>query len=117
MLAVLINIHEHKGAAMDPITLDRPIKRGDTEIAEITLRRPDAGEPRGVVLSDLLRMEATAVSNVLPRITQPSLTAQEVAKMDPADLFQCAVQVTDFLLPKSMKPQAESTPTSAFPDA
>lgn len=102
---------------MEPITLDRPIKRGDTEITEITLRRPDAGELRGVILSDLLRMETTAVCAVLPRITQPLLTPNEVAKMDPADLFQCAMQVTDFLLPQSMKPQAESTELLASPDA
>lgn len=86
------------------IPLETPILRGETSIAAITLRKPAAGELRGVVLSDLIRMESTAVMTVLPRITDPALTAPEVASMDPADLMACAMEISSFLLPKSLLP-------------
>lgn len=86
------------------IPLETPILRGETSISAITLRKPAAGELRGVVLSDLIRMESTAVMTVLPRITDPALTAPEVASMDPADLMACAMEISSFLLPKSLLP-------------
>ena len=87
-----------------PIDLDRPIQRGEGHINSITLRKPDAGALRGLVLSDLLRMEAGAVADLLPRITEPPLLAHEVARMDAADLMACAVEISNFLLPRSLKP-------------
>ncbi|WP_415258836.1 phage tail assembly protein [Thauera phenylacetica] len=87
-----------------PIDLDRPIPRGEGHINSITLRKPDAGALRGLVLSDLLRMEAGAVADLLPRITEPPLLAHEVARMDAADLMACAVEISNFLLPRSLKP-------------
>lgn len=87
-----------------PIELDRPIPRGEGHINSITLRKPDAGALRGLVLSDLLRMEAGAVADLLPRITEPPLLAHEVARMDAADLMSCAVEISNFLLPRSLKP-------------
>lgn len=87
-----------------PIDLDRPIPRGEGHINSITLRKPDAGALRGIVLSDLLRMEAGAVADLLPRITEPPLLAHEVSRMDAADLMACAVEISNFLLPRSLKP-------------
>ena len=82
-----------------PIQLEKPIPRGEGQIDTITLRKPDAGALRGIVLSDLLRMEAGAVADLLPRITEPPLLAHEVARMDAADLMACAVEISNFLLP------------------
>ena len=36
------------------VVLDEPIKRGDTTITQLELRKPMSGELRGVSLSDLL---------------------------------------------------------------
>lgn len=85
------------------VTLDTPIKRGSVKINEITLRKPMAGELRGVTLADLLQMDVLALRKVLPRITSPALTDQELGQMDPADLVQLGGVVTGFLLPKSAK--------------
>jgi hypothetical protein len=49
-------------------------------------------------------MEAGAVADLLPRITEPPLLAHEVARMDAADLMACAVEISNFLLPRSLKP-------------
>lgn len=84
-----------------PIILDTPIKRGESEITELALRKPAAGELRGVTLTDLLQMDVAALTKVVPRISEPALTEAEVARMDPADLVQIGGVVTGFLLPKS----------------
>lgn len=91
---------------MTPIPFETPIPRGDTLLGGVTLRKPDAGALRGIILSDLVRMEATAVMTLLPRITEPPLLPHEVSKMDPADLMACAVEVANFLLPRSLKPES-----------
>ncbi|WVM88883.1 phage tail assembly protein [Halopseudomonas pachastrellae] len=78
------------------IELDEPIKRGTTEITEVTLRKPVSGELRGVSLMELAQMDVQALRKVLPRISSPSLTDVEVARMDPADLMQCGVAVASF---------------------
>ena len=97
------------------VTLDTPIKRGEQVISDITLRKPGAGELRGVSLMDLMRMEVAALHTVLPRITTPTLTTADVSKMDPADLTQLASEVSGFLLPKRLKedsyPSAPTTPS------
>lgn len=82
------------------ITLDTPLTRGDQTIGFITLRKPNAGELRGLSLSDLLQMDVTALQRVIPRIASPMLTEADVAGMDPADLMQCGAKVAGFLLPK-----------------
>lgn len=93
-------------ASPNTIILDSPIKRGTSEILEVTLRKPMAGELRGVTLTDLLQMDVLALRKVLPRITTPTLTEHEIGQMDPADLVQLASLVTGFLLPKSAKADA-----------
>ena len=85
------------------ITLDTPIKRGESEIATVAVRKPTAGELRGVSLTDLLQMEVTSLHRVLPRITEPALTETEIAGLDPADLFQLGTAISGFLLPRAMK--------------
>ncbi len=85
------------------IELDEPIKRGATEITEVTLRKPVSGELRGVSLMDLAQMDVLALRKVLPRISSPSLTDVEVGTMCPADLMQCGVAVAGFLLTKKMR--------------
>ena len=85
------------------VTLDKPFTRGNNTIDSLTLRKPASGELRGVSLLELMQMDVQALSKVLPRITNPSLTTQEVAAMDPADLLACGVAVSGFLLQKSAK--------------
>ena len=85
------------------INLDQPIDHGGQAFVTVDLRKPTAGELRGLSLADLLRMEVAALETVIPRISSPVLTKQDVGKMDPADLMQCGVAVADFLLQKSQK--------------
>ena len=84
------------------VTLDQVIQRGDTTITEIQLRKPKAGEMRGLNMADVLQMDVNALTKLLPRITTPILTEAEIGNMDPADLMQLGSEVSTFLVPKKM---------------
>jgi Phage tail assembly chaperone proteins, E, or 41 or 14 len=84
------------------VELDTPILRGKTEITSVTVRKPQSGALRGTRLQALMDMDVNAMMTVLPRVTTPALTAQEIAEMDPADLVSLSVEVVTFLLKKSV---------------
>ncbi len=90
------------------VTLDTPIQRGEQQITEVVLRKPAAGELRGIALTDLLQLDVVALSTVLPRISSPALTSADIAKLDPADLVQLGGEVAGFLLPKAARAEADS---------
>ncbi|WP_338725807.1 phage tail assembly protein [Shewanella baltica] len=90
------------------ITLDQPIIRGKESVTEVTLRKPKAGELRGLSLSDLLNLDVNAISTVLPRISSPMITKDEVLNMDPADLVQIGGEISNFLVPKKLQMDTQS---------
>lgn len=81
-------------------TLQEPIKRGDKVIEDIRLRIPKSGELRNLALADLLQMEVNALKVLLPRISAPTLTEQEITNLHPADLVQLGGKVISFLVPQ-----------------
>lgn len=85
------------------VELDTPITRKGGDVTTITLRKPKAGELRGLSLTDVLQMDVNALGKLLPRISQPMLTEDEVRNMDPADLVQLGGEVAGFLVPKKHK--------------
>ncbi|WHS62255.1 phage tail assembly protein [Pseudomonas sp. G2-4] len=88
------------------VILDTPIIRGKSVIDSITLRKPQSGELRGVQLVELLNMDVATLIKILPRISNPGITAPEAACMDPADLLACGSKISGFLLQKSVKTDA-----------
>ena len=102
-------------AANTPIftsfTLDQPIFVGASEAhpagTEIKVRRPSAGELRGVNISALISScDYLEVERLAPRITTPTLHKQAIAAMAPADFVQLGGEIVDFLLPKAVKQAA-----------
>ncbi|MGG7447734.1 phage tail assembly protein [Kosakonia oryzendophytica] len=85
------------------ITLENPIKRGEQSITVITLMKPNAGTLRGVSLAAVANAEVDALIKVLPRITSPSLTEQEVSALDLVDMVALAGKVVGFLSPASAR--------------
>jgi hypothetical protein len=85
------------------VTLDTPIMRGELTIDVIEVRKPKSGALRGLSLSALLNLDYGALETLLPRITTPILSKQDVAELDPSDLTQLGSEVMDFLLPKDAK--------------
>lgn len=95
--------------AANTVTLDTPIQRGALTIDKVTLRKPTAGELRGVSLAELLQMKVDALQTVLPRITQPMLHKQDMTSLDPADLVNLGAVVVGFLLTKEQKADFQTT--------
>ena len=83
------------------VVLDTPIKRGSHTVTHVTVRKPRAGELRGVSLVSLLQMDVAALQAVLPRVTTPVLTRPDIDQLDPCDLVQLGTEVSNFLLPKA----------------
>ncbi|MGP3591551.1 phage tail assembly protein [Vagococcus sp. WN89Y] len=83
------------------ITLESPIKRGEQVISTLSLMKPNAGTLRGVSLAAVANAEVDALIKVLPRITSPSLTEQEVAALELPDMIALAGKVVGFLSPTS----------------
>lgn len=88
------------------VELDDHIVRGSTIIASVDIRKPSAGELRGVSLMDVAQMDVSALRKVLPRITIPSLTDAEIGNLSVADIMQCGVIVAGFLLTKQQKAES-----------
>lgn len=85
------------------VFLDYPFERAGQTIAFVDVRRPKSGELRHLNLNALINSGYNELETVLPRITTPRLTKEDVANLDPADLTQLAGEVMDFLLPKAAK--------------
>ncbi|QTN08932.1 GpE family phage tail protein [Escherichia coli] len=80
------------------ITLDNPVKRGEQVIEQVTLMKPSAGTLRGVSLAAVANSEVDALIKVLPRMTAPMLTEQEVAALELPDLVALAGKVVGFFV-------------------
>ena len=88
----------------DPIPLDAPIQRGEQTIDSLRLRKPRSGELRGVSLVDLAQLDVMALQRVLPRISQPSITEQEVGNLEPADLLALGAELAGFFERRTDRP-------------
>ena len=91
------------------VTLEDPIVRGGETITTLVIRRPRAGELRGLSLTEVANMKTDAMVDLLPRITQPSLLKHEVEAMGPADFISCAMEVATFLAPQALLASASKT--------
>lgn len=92
--------------------LTDPIKRGDDEVTGFDIRRPKAGELRGVKVLDLMHMDVAAVSEVLPRISVPPLSAAEVADLDIFSFGEAAGHISNFFtVEPEKKVNNSSSPT------
>lgn len=94
----------NSSTSLRTITLDVPLPRASGEpIASVQVRKPNAGELRGLTLMALSQLDVAALETLLPRITIPILHKADIARLDPADLMQLGGEVMDFLLPKAAK--------------
>lgn len=80
------------------ITLDTPIKRGDQVIEHVTVAKPTAGSLRNCSIVNVVQMDVTTLTTLLPRITTPTLTEADIKTMDVADLTAIATEVSGFFV-------------------
>lgn len=69
----------NKNASTATVTLSKPVKIDGEEVTKITLRKPMAGELRGLKLTDVLQMDVNAIIGLVPRISMPPLMDDQVA--------------------------------------
>lgn len=92
---------QEQTATAPGVALETPIVRGEQTITHVELRKPKAGELRGVALTDLLRLDVAALQLVLPRVSNPTLTSADVAALEPHDLMQLGTEVLGFFMSKA----------------
>lgn len=85
------------------ITLSSPIMRGETEIRQVTIRKPKAGELRNLNVEGLFNTDVNTLFVVLPRITMPTLMENDIANLETEDLLEFAGAVKGFFMPPAMK--------------
>ncbi len=59
---------------MKKITLHKPIENGDKKITSVTMRKPSAGEMRGLSLAEVGMLDVDTLITLIPRITTPSIS-------------------------------------------
>lgn len=94
------------------VKLGTPIVRGEQTITEITLRKPKSGELRGLSLSELMKADVGTLQTLLPRITQPTLTTQDVDGMDVVDLVIVAGEVLGFFMAPEDRAKLSPSPAA-----
>ena len=89
----------------DPVKLAEAIERGTGDkkqkIESVKIRKPMSGELRGLRLVDLANADVSSMITVIPRISEPALTEQELSEMDPSDFSNLAIEVVGFLEAKN----------------
>lgn len=90
------------------VILEMPIVRGETEITRVDLRKPNAGELRGLSLQDLGRSDVNSLLALIPRISTPSLVAPEVEKLSVEDLASFGSVIFDFFLTPAQRAQIQA---------
>lgn len=85
------------------VTLSEPIRREGGDVTTISIRKPRAGELRGLKVEDLFATDINALIAVLPRITSPVIAAHEVEQFEADDLLEVAGAVKGFFMPEALK--------------
>ena len=69
------------------VTLRDPLSVGGKKIDSIHIREPKAGELRGIKLIDVMQMDVAAYEMLLPRITEPALSIEQVRDLSVGDMM------------------------------
>ena len=69
----------------ETVQLEQLIQFGGTTITEIKIRKPNVKALSGVSLQAIYQHDVNALIKVLPRVTTPALTSQQVLDLDPVD--------------------------------
>ena len=67
------------------------------------MRKPRAGELRGLKVEDLFTTDINTLIVLLPRIAQPTIIAQDVEGLEAEDLLEVAGAVKGFFMSAQLK--------------
>lgn len=102
---------EGTGARFSSFKLDHDIEINGQVIhpagTEVRVRKPKAGELRGIDISATIgRCDYAQIEKLAPRVTTPVLHKEHVAAMEADDFTQLGGEIVDFLLPRAVKQAA-----------
>lgn len=80
------------------VTFTEGFARGNSVIKEVTLRRPKAGNLRGLSLATLLQLDVNAIAKLTPRISSPTMNESDVYELAPADLTSLGKEIISFFV-------------------
>ncbi len=83
------------------VKLQTPLQIGEKKIHEITVREPKAGELRGIKLLDVIQMDVAAYETLLPRITDPALTVDQIRDFSASQIMEFMDKVGNAFAPSS----------------
>lgn len=85
------------------IELYEPIVRNSGPVTKLTLRKPRAGELRGLSVQALFSCDVVAVLTVLPRISTPHITEVEAASLSTEDFAEISGTISGFFTTSEQK--------------
>lgn len=83
---------------LNTVKLSVPLKDGDKEIDNINLRKPNAGELRGVAVLQLMQMQPEEFAKLVPRISTPMINEHLFNQLDLADMMDIMTTVQGFFM-------------------
>ncbi|MEI7214260.1 phage tail assembly protein [Pectobacterium versatile] len=86
------------------VILQNPITRKGGDVKEVTITGAlkQAGSLRGLKVYDVMTSDVDSLLTLLPRVTSPALTKEELTRMDTWDFCQLSNAVATFLQPSSL---------------
>lgn len=97
--------------AMKRIALPCPIVRGEMEITELGLRKPKAGELRGLSIGKIMDADIATMITLLTRISAPPLTEHEASALEPENLVELSGEIIGFFLTPAQRAMLETEST------
>ncbi|MDR0067929.1 phage tail assembly protein [Acinetobacter sp. JW] len=103
-----INQEQIKNPNEEVVPLEVPIQMGENMITHVTVRKPGVKALSGTSLQAIYQYDVDALCRVLPRVTSPALTPQQVFQLDPVDFAQLGGHLVSFLYPKAFQTEIKA---------
>lgn len=79
------------------------IREGGVNVETLTLRKPNAGELRGLKVPDVVNGDVNTIIALLPRIASPVISQDEAETLDLEDFGEIAGAVFGFFMNREAK--------------
>ena len=80
------------------VTLTEPLRRGETELTEITILKPNVLTLKGLKMFEIMQIDVDTYIQLLPRITAPALTKNELQNMEAVDFTALCLETVGFFV-------------------
>ncbi|MGY0794318.1 phage tail assembly protein [Azospirillum argentinense] len=96
--------------AITTVPLAKPLPYGQNTLTELQLRRPMAGDLRGLRLAGLSDMDVDVITKIAVRCSVTVVTEAQMAELDPYDLIKLTEAVGGFFADAPLSPTTRDAP-------